>query len=669
MKRVEGSESFNLESYGTLGVFQPKDHPPLLFLQTTWDIRQSDPELDFLRKAKDVLNDQLTFNELIQREIIKEHVDEIENYLTVPSNEHTIIPPLICGLLPTEGAAIAEDYPSAHIEYNDDRVEVRFGATFMIKAMRPDPKHREPSIRLPKINGQEGDYSNILSYGVVLKVKTKFASLVVVDGQHRLEAIKGAFKSNRITGCSIPVFIFIPIEGPKTQKLAQRFRKVFLDINKNAKSVSGHFIVLLSDQNLLSFAVRAVGERFRKRNKLMFLEWNEEHSTKSKQFSRHHTICSVGVLASALEKPFVREERNLRDTLGSICSPIMDSNNEPEGSDEFVIDRGFASTVPIHLRSKLEDPEGPVQATLAGLSALFEELEVNQQLAGEAEELVQKYESSEVPAMRSAAAEFRASRYPKKKKTTKPTASDSAQQLQDALRDLDQELKKVDVLNSNFCKLVRTQRFYQAAVGVAIDLFAYALRSEASANFEQMCSITAELINRVFLKNGTMIFAKDHSPQRWTENVIFTASGSIITSESTARAIHHLLFSSLVGVSESDQTLSDLLCDSIGLGAATKKAQFLKLVDQAAKDSLEDYKELLFKSRETTFKFEYQTKYQTDGKRLRDLENLISALGPKSKWRSSPRYQEYLTLIKDLRYGPDESGLLNLIENLDLVIR
>jgi hypothetical protein len=124
--------------------------------------------------------------------------------------------------------------------------------------------------------------------------------LVAVDGQHRLAALKqlqnGSLEQREsIKGWVIPVVILVPVVDPSSKKrpgnLLDVVRKVFSNINKEAREISKAREIILDDNSANSLAVQVLLDRIhqndllenKKRNSdyppLYFFDWRGRESS------------------------------------------------------------------------------------------------------------------------------------------------------------------------------------------------------------------------------------------------------------------------------------------------------------------------------------------------------------------------------------------------------
>ena len=88
---------------------------------------------------------------------------------------------------------------------------------------------------------------------------------IAIDGQHRLAAIKELVKdpNSNADGTRVPVILIVPdkqigYRAPKGTRLVDLMRRLFIDLNKHAKSVSRPRQILLDDRDPHSLCVRSL---------------------------------------------------------------------------------------------------------------------------------------------------------------------------------------------------------------------------------------------------------------------------------------------------------------------------------------------------------------------------------------------------------------------------
>lgn len=306
---------FNFSKAGSFGIFQSNGSVPIEYIMTSFSL----DELTHLSFAKDV-NTVLNFDFLIQRDIdIERAQDEISHYLVASDGELqkevVFLPPLLVAIIGVDGKEnIEKYYPDCEINDNKDDfgeiIERTWGKIFKIENYPISNGHKF-------LFGSEKEYLiDIEQAKLHIYISAKGvggARLVVIDGQHRLYALK-AVKDLIQTNIVVPVCIVYPSlsvssnsENPNIPDIPRVLRSLFVDVNSKVERVSGHFLTLLSDQVLGSIICRGLCKKVLNNHgeySLGLIEWNVKKHKESLEISRDHTITSIGVLNSALEECF-----------------------------------------------------------------------------------------------------------------------------------------------------------------------------------------------------------------------------------------------------------------------------------------------------------------------------------------------------------------------------
>jgi len=227
-------------------------------------------------RIDDLIDDLVTFEKLtsdkqwpvsqiIQREIDEQRVRNIAHqYITKPDSIK-YFPPITVVLLPIED-----------------------GTRHIAKSFRYDDEGNDNDYRrmitqkwAPIIGGQYNDLLNYINngknesiaeglyellidenfgYRLLAWDNTKY-SAVVIDGQHRLEALKIAVSENSEYSSFIQDVVIIDIsKRVKVSKLTpvELVRKIFIDINSNAEEVSSARKYVMDDKDLASLFVQTI---------------------------------------------------------------------------------------------------------------------------------------------------------------------------------------------------------------------------------------------------------------------------------------------------------------------------------------------------------------------------------------------------------------------------
>jgi len=309
-------EHYKLKVLGKSGIFDMGNDIHVEYLQTSLSIDQIE-EISSVRK--EFKRGELPFDLMMQREIDDERIkNELIPYLI--ENELSFFPPITVVILETDSKTgnetkIKEKYPDLTLESNySDGSNIfekrKFGNIFSIDILK---------------DGEEKQrWFSELTVG-------SNATLLAVDGQHRLIAFQAILnklsesekdiyknldktliekiKSKDFTNLTIPItFIFIPQlhDGNKQQlSLVEAFRKIFVDINRNARKVNEMRNILLDEQDLRSIFTRKVCGKIQEDNldfnsiSIDEIEW--EKTKKENQLSNPLAITNILFLRGIFE--------------------------------------------------------------------------------------------------------------------------------------------------------------------------------------------------------------------------------------------------------------------------------------------------------------------------------------------------------------------------------
>jgi len=288
----------------------------------------------------------LRIQELMQRDIDDDRVkNEIVPYLRIPAS-HTsarFFPPVLVALVPHADQKLLERYPKPaltskggfpRVEDKQEELfyeEREYGSAF--------------SVRIPLTDEHAVLETDAMFHGTELRWNRDTLHLLVLDGQHRLVALKAALgllseeelargyekskltedELSRLSFSSLPITIIFPPmlwEGNSAAdglSLVSIFREVFVDVNKNAKPVSIARNILLNERDLISIFAReviqgCVTESSLPKNKVLTsgiplysFEWEPLEGTELKILDTR-AISSVAVLKQCLDRMFLRSD-------------------------------------------------------------------------------------------------------------------------------------------------------------------------------------------------------------------------------------------------------------------------------------------------------------------------------------------------------------------------
>ena len=275
---------------GSWGEFSsPQPEHRILYLSTTVKfsaVARADDQLDairYLRPVREVLEvNKLKFKELLQRDIDDHRVaHQMVPYL-LGSQAHlgaTFFPPILAIFLPND--AMEEQKQIPQIIEKKDSFD---GNHWLVNESAPLFKLS----RLADANGKVIPKMPLAQ----LQWNSQLAKLVVIDGQHRLMAMLAIHRThhrewdiapeykriyedsvgdalklaafNRDIELPLTILTFPELSEAKTEKLYPAARKIFVDVNKGAKSPTQSRLILLSDTDLTNIVVRELLETIRK---------------------------------------------------------------------------------------------------------------------------------------------------------------------------------------------------------------------------------------------------------------------------------------------------------------------------------------------------------------------------------------------------------------------
>lgn len=312
--KIVKKDPFNQTLRGTFGRFKTATSREVFYLLCSISI----DDINDLSTASDFFEaDALKFEELIQRDIDRARVIRMaDGYLKATSDKVVFFPPLLaCIVLFDSDGKMLHQYTDAnYVVLNEESGRVMRAIWdedgFELGLALADKKTAD---RRMIVNEQEEWFHDAGQ----LRLNQKRAKLVVLDGQHRLEAMKLVRNSpskDVLAGTEIPVcLVFTPSAIVGTQEdVVENFRELFVRVNEESKRVSGHFIILLQDDSYAAIAVRELAEAWRTKKDdgltyLHFLEWNQRVEENTRRRTRPFSITTIGILNDILRDYLFKE--------------------------------------------------------------------------------------------------------------------------------------------------------------------------------------------------------------------------------------------------------------------------------------------------------------------------------------------------------------------------
>lgn len=306
--KIINKNPFTQTLRGTFGRFKTTNSHDVHYLLTSIPI----DELAELSTASELFaKDTIKFDALIQRDIDQTRVVKIANdYLVGSSNKIVFFPPLLACIVLTDSTGAMQRRYDDYTEV----VDTSSGGS-ILKAVW-DQDGFELNLALGskldadrKITLQGGTEEWFHDAGEI-RLNPKRAKLVVLDGQHRLEAlrlVKNGPHQSILQGVEVPVcLIFTPkaVKG-SSEDMIEDFRELFVRVNEEAKRVSGHFLILLQDESYTAVAVRGIAEAWRQNTTqgyslLHLLEWNQRVEEQTRKRTRPFSITTIGIIHDTL---------------------------------------------------------------------------------------------------------------------------------------------------------------------------------------------------------------------------------------------------------------------------------------------------------------------------------------------------------------------------------
>ena len=337
-------QRFNESLDGVYGRFSTQRSYPVDYMLISLPIESMESLLCTAADAFEFSN--IDFEQLIQRDVDYDRVDEeiVEKYLEVGDERVLFFPPLIVAAVAILKDAPIERYESVNEKLEPEGIEDRdqqqlittFGQD--IFEVEVDCSEKENGYSIKTAVGDIG----FNSYSGTFKFDRSKLKLVVIDGQHRFEALRRAKAKQKglLDGLHMPIcLVYTPaatIDRDPSETITKDLREMFVRVNKTPKVVSGHFIELLNDKSLASIAVRGLASRWKLsdedpvKSHLQLLEWNERSDSKARTRQRAYTVTTVSILADALRKCLSSTKRGIPQSLLNL-QEVQEQLEENEG--------------------------------------------------------------------------------------------------------------------------------------------------------------------------------------------------------------------------------------------------------------------------------------------------------------------------------------------------
>jgi hypothetical protein len=348
-------EAFTDTLYGVFGRFQTTESHEVNYFLSSLHVH----DLELLTIAKAALDfSSIRFEDMMQRDVDYERVDDkiIEQYLEKGKGRVLFFPPIIVSVVAFEGDKVIDLYDSVDYELpvgvdkpgdvtDDSELSIVFDKDKFCIQLSLASADTGYKYKIGK------HFFNYHSAWATLKYNKRKIKLIVIDGQHRFEALRRLVerKSSLIEAVELPICVVFTPKAKKSdsssENIVRDLREMFVTINTTAKQVSGHFLDLLNDKSLSSIAVRSLANRWKStddepwRCLLQQLEWNERQSSRANTLQRNYSISTVSIIAEALRlHAFSSEPGGLQYSLLSLSKVEEKLENSEDAIKAYYIE-------------------------------------------------------------------------------------------------------------------------------------------------------------------------------------------------------------------------------------------------------------------------------------------------------------------------------------------
>lgn len=236
-------------------------------------------------------------SQTIQREIDEDRTKDIARKYLLSVDPLKYYPPITVVLLPEENGKIVKEY-KAISDTEDLRISIynKFKTQFNI-SVNPtsDDVLKKKFKEAQNLSEVDGIYILRINYGFEKTIMcwdpTRFEA-VVIDGQHRFESLKRAKEFSSDVGAFKQDVVFIDIAHKyklTNQNPVDISKKIFVDVNKNAKSMNLSTVIIMDDRDMAALFVQALLDDSGKQSNFLKPQLIDWHSLNLKHQLPHLT--------------------------------------------------------------------------------------------------------------------------------------------------------------------------------------------------------------------------------------------------------------------------------------------------------------------------------------------------------------------------------------------
>lgn len=365
---------------GFYGQFKSDKSFPLSYVQASIPITQ----IEWLETATEAFRaNALDFEELVQRDIDKQRVLDIANqYLKKGEERVLFFPPLLAATVALDEHGMLKQFESKKEEIKSNDAYITWGEDRFQLILPTSEAATGHEIFIA------GKPHHIMPYWSILRLNSNKIKLVVIDGQHRLQALKHLWLSSDQTNKKVVREINIPVcilftpnavqDENSHEKISMDLRELFVRINQTGKKVSGHFIALLDDGKLSSFSVREFCNLAKKAplshdcSKLNCIEWNQRVDKFAAQVTRSYSVTTIQIISDTLaEHAFDQKSAGLTPYILDLKARAKTLETDDGVPATEISNENFSVSQIETLRELIRDKVAPAMLTLFFLPKVY----------------------------------------------------------------------------------------------------------------------------------------------------------------------------------------------------------------------------------------------------------------------------------------------------------